>query len=154
MWINKVLTALDKAKVNYAIAGGYAVALHGAVRGTVDLDLVLKLSLENFKKAESALNHLGLRSRLPIHAAEVFEFRKEYIERRNLVGWSFYNQSNPAEVIDIIITHDASKMKTVIKIISGQSYRLLDIDELIQMKKESGREQDLQDIKALEKIRS
>ncbi len=42
MFILKVCEALSAAKINYAIAGGYAVALHGVVRGTVDVDLLIE----------------------------------------------------------------------------------------------------------------
>jgi hypothetical protein len=40
MFILKVVKALNAYKVHYAVVGGYAVALHGAVRGTVDLDFL------------------------------------------------------------------------------------------------------------------
>ena len=44
MFLIRLVRALDKHKVDYAIVGGYAVALHGAIRGTVDVDLVLGFS--------------------------------------------------------------------------------------------------------------
>ena len=37
--LEKVCAALAQAKLRFAIVGGHAVALHGAVRGTVDIDL-------------------------------------------------------------------------------------------------------------------
>ena len=43
MFIYKVIGILESKNIEYAIAGGYAVALHGAVRGTVDIDLIIKL---------------------------------------------------------------------------------------------------------------
>ena len=54
MFLFKVIDSLEKYKVDYAIAGGYAVALHGAVRGTVDIDFVIKLSKQSFIRAEKA----------------------------------------------------------------------------------------------------
>jgi len=43
MFILRVIEALKGHRVAYAIVGGYAVALHGAVRGTVDIDIIVKL---------------------------------------------------------------------------------------------------------------
>ena len=56
MFILKVVKALNAYKVHYAVVGGYAVALHGAVRGTVDLDLIINLTKNSMINAEKALN--------------------------------------------------------------------------------------------------
>lgn len=37
-FLNQICHALQTNRVRYALVGGYAVALHGAVRGTVDVD--------------------------------------------------------------------------------------------------------------------
>jgi len=82
----------------------------------------------------------------------VFEFRKEYIEKRNLVAWSFSNPNNPTEVVDIIITHDLSHMRTKTLTVNGVAVQILSLKDLIDMKRASGRPQDLEDVKALEKL--
>ena len=134
------------------VVGGYAVALHGAVRGTVDVDIVITLNRATFKRAESALLKVGLESRLPVTAEEVFSFRKEYIQKRNLKYWSFANPHNPLEVVDILITEDANRITAVNKRAFGMSVRIAAIPDLIVMKKKAGRAQDLEDIKALRKL--
>src|SRR6267142_396688 len=73
MFLYELAAALEKAEVPFAIVGGYAVALHGAVRGTVDVDIILRLSRSSFLAAESALRTLGLAPRLPVSAGEVFD---------------------------------------------------------------------------------
>ena len=40
--LERICTALREAGVRYAVVGGYAVALHGAVRGTVDIDVAVR----------------------------------------------------------------------------------------------------------------
>ncbi len=152
MWILKVVEKLKKSKIEFALVGGYAVALHGAVRGTVDLDLVITLNKSNYEHAEKALLELGLKSRLPVRASEVFNFREEYIKNKNLIAWSFVNYKNPAEVIHIIITHDLKKMSVVHISVYGVRIPVVSIPSLIKMKKEAGRPQDLEDIKALQEI--
>jgi hypothetical protein len=153
MFIQRVIQALDRAEIRYVLVGGYAVALHGAVRGTVDLDFVIALEQSQFEAVELALQRLGLEPRLPVTAAEVFQFREEYIQRRNLTAWSFINPDNPLEVVDILITHDADAMQNVTKKMGELEIRIATIDELIAMKQRSDRPQDRADIRALEKLR-
>lgn len=152
MFIEKIIQALQDHQVEYMLVGGYAVALHGAVRGTVDVDLVVALNKESFLQTEIALNSIDLKSRLPINAEEVFEHRDEYIEERNLIAWSFVNPDNPLEMVDIIITENAQDLEYVTKKINTVDVKVISKDDLIKMKQGSGRKQDLEDIKALEKI--
>jgi len=153
MLLRRLVAALRSGRVPYAIVGGYAVALHGAVRGTVDVDLVLKFAERHFVAAERAFLSIGLRSRLPVTAAEVFRFRREYIENRNLTAWTFFNPAAPSEIVDVILTHDLARMTIVNKRVHGMTIRLASIDDLIAMKRESGRRQDVEDVKALERLR-
>lgn len=152
MFISKVCAALKKAQVHFAIVGGYAVALHGAVRGTIDVDIAVEWSLENLQKTELALKEIGLISRLPIDADHVFHFRREYIEKRNLIDWNFYDPLQPFNQVDLIITYNlkASTVKTV-KTAFG-NIPILSKRALIAMKKASGRPQDLEDVKSLENL--
>lgn len=152
MFIKKVTDALNKTNITYALVGGYAVALHGVIRGTVDLDFVIALEQNQFESLEKAMQSIGLKPRLPVTAEEVFQFREEYIEKRNLVAWSFINEANPLEIVDIIITHDANLMKTETLSIDGMTIKIVTKQELIKMKKSSARPQDLEDVKALEKL--
>lgn len=129
------------------------MALHGAVRGTVDVDLVVRLDQSSLKNAEAALNELGLQSRLPVSAEDIMRFREEYIQKRNMAAWSFINPDNPTEVVDIIITDDLAHLATVTKKLFGIKFPVLELNALIEMKRRSGRPQDIEDIKALEKLR-
>lgn len=148
----KVAKALKEHKVRYCLVGGFAVALHGAIRGTIDIDAIIEHSLEQFKRCEKALQSIGLVSKLPVSANEVFQFRKEYIKKRNLIAWSFSNPRNPLEVVDIIITTDRNKVKSNPISVFGNLIELISLPDLIQMKEKSGRPQDKEDVKALLKI--
>ena len=151
MFIHDICSALDKAEVPYAIVGGYAVALHGAIRGTVDVDVVIEWSLKNLQGVEIAFKQIGLVSLIPITAETLFHFREEYIQNRNLIAWNFYDPSNPLNQVDIIINYDlknACNTKTI-KTFLG-TIRVLSLHDLIKMKQASGRPQDLEDVKALD----
>ncbi len=152
MLLDRVVRSLRQARVRFAIAGGHAVALHGAVRGTVDLDLVLGLSRGNFTAAEAALHGIGLESRLPLKAEEVFDFREEYILNRNLIAWSFVNPADPTEIVDIILTEDMDSMQVDMVPLGRLRLPVVAVADLIRMKEKSGRPQDLEDVKALRRI--
>ena len=109
MLIHDLHDAFAKEKIDYVIVGGYALAFHDLVRNTVDIDLVLKLDLESFEKAERALKSIGLQSRIPIRAKDVIQFRKEYIENKNLIAWSFVDYKDPMRQVDILITTDIKR---------------------------------------------
>lgn len=153
MWIYEICGAFERAKIRYAIVGGYALTLHGAARGTIDLDLVIALTKPAFLKAEAALLGLGFVSRLPVTGAQVHDFREEYIQNRNLVAWSFFHMGRQHEIIDIIITDDARKMKIKKLKIDGHSIRVASLESLIEMKRKCGGPQDLIDVAALETLR-
>ena len=152
MFLYRVVHSLDRHRVPYALVGGYAVALHGAVRGTVDIDIVLALRKEVFLAAEKALMSLGLKPRLPVSGAEVFDFRAEYIKNRNLIAWHFGNPDEPIEQVDVIITHDRAKMRVKRIISQGVTLQVASVEDLIAMKSAAGRPQDLEDIKALRRL--
>lgn len=152
MFLYRVCDALHAAQVRYAVAGGYAVALHGAVRGTIDIDLVLHLCEPDFTAAETALVALGLRPRLPVTATDVFRFREEYIRNRKLLAWSFSNPSNPGEIVDILIAEDLAKHRVVKVRTGGRELPVVSRKDLIDMKTRSGRPQDLSDVAALQRL--
>lgn len=152
--IQFIISRLATAGVNCSIVGGYAVALHGAVRGTVDLDLIINHTEEQFQACEDCLKQLGFQPRLPVKASEVFKFRKEYIQRRNLIAWSFYVPNDPFKVVDIIITHDLRNLKSIRLKAGGSTVPVVSLTDLIAMKKMSGRPQDLQDVAALTRIQN
>jgi hypothetical protein len=151
-FLTRVAAALQAAGVRYAVVGGYAVALHGAVRGTVDVDVILTWNLRSLRAAEQAIKDMGLVSRLPISADEVFRFRDEYIRNRNLIAWNFYNPRDLTEQLDIVISADLKgKRLQSIRTVDG-SVQILARKDLIALKRASGRPQDLADIAALERL--
>lgn len=153
MFIKNLIKSLNKNQIKYGLVGGYAVALHGVLRGTVDIDLVTDLKEASLIKLEKALNSLGLQSRIPVSAKDISQFRNEYIEKRNLIAWSFVNAKNPLEIVDILITHDWSEFDIVLKHLHDLQISVVSIDDLIELKKEAGRPQDIEDIKSLQLIK-
>ena len=50
---------LNAAAARYSVIGGFAVNLHGYVRGTMDIDLLIDPSDENVRKVKAALSGLA-----------------------------------------------------------------------------------------------
>lgn len=149
MFLLDVCQSLDKNGISYALVGGYAVALHGAVRGTVDVDFVIPWDFDQLKAVEQSMHDLDLVSKLPIDAEQLFYFKDEYIEKRNMVAWNFYHPKDPSKQVDLIISYDLAGKKTILKTIGSLAVHVLNKKSLIEMKTQSGRPQDLEDIKAL-----
>jgi aminoglycoside-2''-adenylyltransferase len=55
----RILRALNQHEVEYVVVGGFAVASHGVVRATEDLDLVVDRGLPNAERLAAALAGLG-----------------------------------------------------------------------------------------------
>ncbi len=152
MFLLELCQSLENQKVNYAIVGGYAVALHGAVRGTVDIDLVVQWEKDQLIRVEQCMQSLGLLPRLPIDAEDLFSYRDEYVNNRHLIAWNFYHPNDASKQIDVIINYDLKKQLLVEKIINLQRVKILNRKDLIKMKQTSNRPQDIEDIKALKLI--
>ena len=150
--LERICTALRDAGVRYAIVGGHAVALHGAVRGTIDIDLVLRWTRRTLLDAEAALNGIGLVSRLPLGAEDVFRFREEYIENRNMIAWNFHDPDETLEQVDVVINYDLAGRRTKRFELPSGPIEVLSLPDLIAMKRDSGRPQDLEDVRALGRL--
>lgn len=153
MFLFQVIDALRKSRVSYALAGGYAVALHGAVRGTVDVDLLIRHTESTFVRAEKALRTLGLQPRLPVTGPEVFRFRDEYVRNRNLLAWSFVHPERTSELVDILLTQDLAGVRVKRVRARDRMIRIVSLEDLIRMKSGTRRPQDIEDVKALRRLR-
>lgn len=156
--IETILAALEEAGVRYVVAGGVAVVLHGHLRFTADLDLVLALQRDNVLAALAALQRLGYRPRAPV-ALEQFadqEVRARWTRDKDMKVFSLWSDAFPGTDVDLFAQEPipfvelvgrakpAPLAKTVVAIAS--------IPDLIRMKRDAGRPQDLADIAALEAI--
>ena len=68
--LREIFKALADANVEYVVVGGMAVILHGHLRATRDLDLVIGLQPDNCLSALYALASIGFAPRLPVALAD------------------------------------------------------------------------------------
>lgn len=115
----------------------------------MDVDLILNLKLSDYELAEKTLAGIDLRSRLPVRAQDVIKMRKEYIENRNLIAWSFVDYKDPTWRVDILITKDLKEMNVEKVSVGGRKICVVSLPDLLAMKSEAGRPQDLVDIESI-----
>jgi hypothetical protein len=152
MLLYEIFDEFKRAKIDFAIIGGYALALHGIVRATVDIDLILKLDLSQFQKAEASLKKLGLTSRIPVRAEDIVKMRIEYIEKRNLLAWSFVDYRDPSRQVDILITTDVADVQVDRISVAGRKIPVISLKDLMQMKILSDRPQDRVDVQSIREV--
>ena len=153
--IREIFKALADAEVDYVVVGGFAVIMHGHLRATSDLDLVVGLQPDNCAKAVSALSRIGLRPRLPVALADFADpvTREDWVQNRNMLVFQLWDPANPERSVDLFVREpiDMGAMLTdaVDKELDGVRIRVASIPHLIQLKQIAGRPQDLDDIEAL-----
>lgn len=151
-----LIAALNGAGVEYVVVGGLAVVLHGHVRLTRDIDIVLSMDPSNLSKAMDLLQHEGFVPRAPV-AARDFENpqqRRKWIDEKGLVVFSMHNPTNPLVAVDLfadppIEWHRLHADAQVIEV-GGIPVRVCSREHLVEMKRNTGRNQDVADIQALE----
>jgi hypothetical protein len=157
-FLHDVATALEEADVAYVVAGGVAVVLHGHVRTTVDLDIVLDLHRENVERALDVLTGLGLRPRLPVPASAFADedVRESWVRDRNLIAFTMHDPSDARREVDLFahppIAFDELWRESVVIDVAGTPVRVVSLRHLVAMKRIAGREQDSADIAALQRI--
>lgn len=154
MFYEEVFKKLSDEKVDYLVIGGVALVLHGVVRLTIDLDIMLLPESDNLKKFVSAVEKLGYKSKLPLNANDInFKTLRGWRRTRNLEALSFWNPSKPQRSIDVLIEpaidySEASKKKKIVRA-GAICIPIACTEDLIKLKKAAGRPQDLADIESL-----
>ena len=158
MYYQDVFTILNEKNVRYVVIGGIALVLHGVLRMTVDLDLIIDLEEGNIDRFLSAMKSLGYKPKIPVSPEELKDpsKRKEWKEKKNMIVFSFFNPKKPFQVIDILLENpipfdEIDKEKIIISA-KGISIPIVSREHLKKLKRLSGRPQDLVDIDALEDL--
>lgn len=153
-----ILAALQNAGVRHVIAGGFAVNLHGFLRFTKDLDLLIDLEPENAARAMQVLDSCGLKARVPVPLADFADAlkRQDWAENRNMLVFQVWHPSDPFCTVDIFIRNPISFddlwERSVTANLGQTECRIAGIEDLITMKTQAGRPQDLRDIEELRRI--
>src|SRR3972149_5599730 len=149
MFYFEVIEELCRGQVEYLLVGGLSVNLHGVPRVTQDIDLIILMTRDNVLRTISVMKDLGFVPRLPVPAEDLADAGKvkDWVENKNLKAFSFYNQKEPFRVVDIVLVHplnfEDAYCRRVVKKVKDIEISLVAVEDLIAMKKFSGRDQDL-----------
>ena len=69
----EILCALSDHHVDFVVAGGVAMVLHGVERTTLDLDVAVSLEPDNLRRFLEAMTHLRLAHRAPVPAEIILD---------------------------------------------------------------------------------
>ena len=158
--VETVISALNAAHVRYLIVGGVAVVLHGHLRTTADLDLVIDLEGANVTRAVTTLTSLGFRPRAPVPAEHFADeaIRRDWVETKGMTVFSLWNPQTPGFEVDIFaeapLDFAVASARSVRAPLDTTYAPVVAIDDLLALKRAAGRPQDLEDIAALEALRS
>ena len=150
-----VLRAFAEHQIRYLIVGGIAVNLHGYPRFTNDLDILLTLDQENLKKMATLMDRMGYQQRLPISIQELSDESKArtFIREKGLTAYSFIHVTQPQFNVDVLVAESMDFEKFSVHTMHAELWGIdvpvVSTDDLITMKKHSGREKDVQDVVAL-----
>ena len=153
-----IIAALESADIRYVIAGGFAVNLHGFLRFTKDLDMIIDLSAENATNAMSVLSGFGLKPRVPVALADFADpaKRQDWFENRNMLVFQVWHPDDPFCSVDVFIRNpiafDDLWARSIRASLGSTDCRIASIEDLIAMKTEAGRPQDLRDIEELQRL--
>jgi hypothetical protein len=154
-----VLAALEAEEVRYLVVGGVAVVLHGHLRTTADLYLVVELAPDNARRALDALGRLGFRPRAPVPADQYLDpaTRRAWIDEKGLTVFSLWSDRLPGVEVDLFVEEPfdfgAVYARAVRVPLDATTVTVISLDDLVAMKRATGRAVDLADVDALQALR-
>jgi predicted nucleotidyltransferase len=133
---------LNENNVEYVIVGGYAVAFHGFVRATKDIDVLFHNTPANIKKLMAALTGFGI----PESGMDLNTFS----EQGRIV-----RMGTPPLMIELInavggVSFETIWQNKVVGNYGDVKVFFISRGDLLTTKKSAGRPQDIRDLKELE----
>jgi Nucleotidyltransferase of unknown function (DUF6036) len=156
--VHEIFATLDKAQVRYVVVGGLAVILHGHIRLTQDLDLVIDLDPANCRKALESLEGIGLKPRLPVVMQDFADpaKREDWYKNKHMLVFQLWDPKNAQRSIDVFVREPVKFgdlwRDSVVKVYDGVPIRIASIAHLIAMKSGTHRTRDQDDIEKLQEI--
>ncbi|MFA4844017.1 MAG: DUF6036 family nucleotidyltransferase [Candidatus Margulisiibacteriota bacterium] len=159
MYYEEVFKALEENKVRYLVVGGVALVLHGVVRLTGDLDLMIDLETANVELFLKTMTLIGYKPKLPVKAAEFADPQKRasWIAEKAMKVFPFIHEKDDYKIIDVFPENPIPFSKAYgdrQKITAGKlNISVISFDDLIALKTMAGREQDKKDVEMLRELK-
>lgn len=143
----KLLVLLADGRVKFVLVGGVAVTLHGYVRLTEDVDILVELSEENIRRLLATLSSYGegFAKELGIADFGDEEGAIRIVEESEMSQVDIFTRMAGLSYDDLI--SDAESLE-----LAGRTVRYASKPALIHLKEKSSREKDQFDVVALKKL--
>lgn len=142
----------------YVVVGGLAVVLHGHLRATGDIDLVVDLARDQVDRTLAALEGAGFQPYVPVNSTDFADpvKRAEWVSEKGMMVFSLRPRSG-VPMVDLFLEHpmpfEELWTRSVVVNLRGVPVRIASIDDLIALKRQAGRPEDLTDAEALIEIK-
>jgi predicted nucleotidyltransferase len=156
--LEAVFQALNDRGARYVLVGGLAVVLHGHLRATGDVDLIVDLGAGEVEKTLIALETAGFRPYAPVAVSDFAdpEKRAAWVRDKGMLVFSLRPEAG-VPMVDLFLEHpipfDELWVRSVVTTLRGVPIRVASIDDLVRLKRTAGRPEDLTDAEALLEIK-
>ena len=155
--IRGILAELTEEGVDFLIIGGIAVGYHGHVRATKDVDVVPKPDLENYARLAGALKKLDAQ----VEGADEFDeaelpdpFDPAVLAERG--NWVLHTRLGRLDIMQWQGDEplwEKLEQAAITDQIAGLPIRMVGFEDLLSLKKEAARPEDLIDLERLREAR-
>jgi predicted nucleotidyltransferase len=149
--LRELLATLDRHTVEYTVIGGVAVQVHGHRRTTKDLDVVAAPDARNLRRLAAALADLDARPRdFPAAGTPTLQ----QLETAAIVPplTTCHGELHILRDVPGAPAYDDLRSRALVVELDGISIAIAGLDDLIAMKRATGRPSDVRDIAALTAI--
>ena len=158
--IINLLTALDQAKVAFVLVGGQAMQLHGSLRSTVDVDLVLQMDDANLDRFVEVAKQFSLKPIIPVSIDSLKNavLIQQWYEEKGMLAFALREAAVGGMVIDVLVRcevpYEQLNQRAKVGKLNSATIRFASVEDLLTMKRAANRDKDLTDIAFLESIES
>jgi hypothetical protein len=155
--IDRLVESLNDGGVEYIVIGGLAVAAHGYVRATKDLDIVPQPGEVNLRRLAAVLRDIGA-EHFGTGDFDASEFPFDPHDPKQLAEGGNFVLSTTRGRLDIMqwvpgipgdLAYDHLARNAIGTDVLGHPVLVCSLDDLLAMKREAGRPQDLEDVARL-----
>jgi hypothetical protein len=145
----ELIAALSTRAVQFLVVGGIGAQLHGAKRATMDLDVCVPWTRQNFERLAAVLNELEARLDLPPDVAELeVPATSELLARTTMTRW--HTRAGVLDVLHAIPAGDGGALRGYTELepnavaVQGPDATVLvaALDDIIASKEHADREKD------------
>lgn len=149
----RIFEVLQRHEVEYLTIGGIAVNAHGHVRNTRDVDVLIEWTRENMQRLATALTELDA----SLFGVDVDLIDVDPRDPDDLFKGGDFTLRTAAGGLDLFDPseipggrpYEEMRPRAVEAVVQGVRIRAIGFDDLIRLKRESGRDRDLEDVATL-----